>query len=135
MEEQWKKVNEFPRYSVSNLGRVRREAHVRTNKNGAFVKVPQKMMRLQKSPNCKYPSYVAISVDLRNDRGNRKTVRVSRLVATAFVLNPDSFPIVNHLDSNPQNNHFENLEWTTHGGNNEHCKKKGARENWRTEGH
>jgi hypothetical protein len=39
MEEQWKKVDEFPRYSASNLGRVRREAHVRTNENGVFVKV------------------------------------------------------------------------------------------------
>jgi hypothetical protein len=82
------------------------------------------MMRLQKSPNNKYPSYIAISVDLRNGTG-RRTVRVSRVVATAFIPNPNNFPIVDHLDSNPQNNRVDNLEWTTHSGNNEHCKNEG----------
>lgn len=81
-------------------------------------------MKLQRSPNNKYPSYIAISVDLRNEAG-RRTVRVSRLVATAFVPNPNNFPIVNHLDNNPQNNRADNLEWTTYSGNNKHCKNEG----------
>ena len=39
---------------------------------------------------------------------------VHRLVATAFVPNPNQFPIINHKDENPGNNHADNLEWCTH---------------------
>lgn len=48
-----------------------------------------------------------------------------RLVARAFVGGYEDGMIVNHLDSNPQNNHYTNLEWTTHQGNTQHCIKAG----------
>ena len=46
---------------------------------------------------------------------NGKTVKyyVHRLVAAAYLENPNSLPVVNHLDNNKLNNHFTNLEWTT----------------------
>jgi hypothetical protein len=125
MEEQWEAVAEFPRYLVSNLGRVKRRAHDRTNKSGSVTKVFEKLMRSRPMPNNKCPSYVAIGIDLRKEGGDRKTVRVSRLVATAFVPNPDSLPVVNHIDSNPANNQADNLEWTTLKGNSQHCVKSG----------
>lgn len=42
-----------------------------------------------------------------------KSFRVHRLVALAFIPNPNNYPIVNHKDENPGNNFFKNLEWCT----------------------
>lgn len=53
---------------------------------------------------------------------------VHRLVAEAYVPNPDNKPCVNHKDCNPENNHYLNLEWVTHKENNnyaEHGRKNG----------
>lgn len=49
--------------------------------------------------------------------GNRKTERVHRLVAKAFIPNPDNLPEVNHKDFNRANNCVSNLEWCTHNQN------------------
>jgi hypothetical protein len=125
MEERWREVADFPRYLVSNLGRIKRRAHIRRNTNGRTCRIPEKLMRTRQAPNNKYPNYIAIAVDLRKEGGERKTVRVSRLVATAFVPNPSGFPVVNHIDNNPKNNRADNLEWTTYQGNSDHCKREG----------
>ena len=52
--------------------------------------------------------------------GNVKSMRVHRLVAMAFLPNPNSKPHVNHLDGNKHNNHFTNLEWCTPSENELH---------------
>lgn len=59
------------------------------------------------------------SVQLRKN-GSTKPQMVHRLVALAFVENPDNKPIVNHKDRNKTNNHASNLEWCTHKENSEH---------------
>lgn len=51
--------------------------------------------------------------------------RVHRLVATAYVPNPDDLPVVNHLDGNKLNPYYGNLEWTTPKGNAEHASRTG----------
>lgn len=56
----------------------------------------------------------------------RRTAKVHREVANAYVPNPDLLPVVNHLDGNKQNNHPSNLEWTTVSGNTKHAYELGA---------
>lgn len=55
----------------------------------------------------------------------RVIARVHRLVATAFIPNPNGFPVVNHLDSNRLNNNVENLEWCTQWSNLKHAADLG----------
>ena len=61
----------------------------------------------------KNTGYTRIGVD-------KKTYRIHRLVAQAFIPNPNNFPEVNHKDKNKANNHIDNLEWCTHRENIEH---------------
>ena len=51
-------------------------------------------------------------VNLKKD-GIEKTMQVHRLVALAFLPNPQNKPEVNHIDENKENNNVDNLEWVT----------------------
>lgn len=53
-----------------------------------------------------------LTVNLKKD-GKYTNTKIHRLVATAFLQNPDNLPEVNHKDENKANNHVENLEWCT----------------------
>ena len=63
--------------------------------------------RIKKGINQGYVMY-----DLFKDN-KRKTVRLHRLVAEAFIPNPENKPEVNHIDHNTDNNYADNLEWVT----------------------
>lgn len=66
-----------------------------------------------------------------NNRGylsvvvRRKTHMLHRLVAQAFIPNPEGKPFVNHIDGNKLNNHVDNLEWCTTAENNQHARETG----------
>lgn len=45
--------------------------------------------------------------------GKVRRFSIHRLVATAFISNPNNYPCINHKDENPSNNHMDNLEWCT----------------------
>lgn len=59
--------------------------------------------------------------------GQRKYASVHRLVAKAFLPNPNNYPVVNHRDGNKYNNHVSNLEWVTYSENNLHALRTGLR--------
>lgn len=74
--------------------------------------------------------YVVIKI-----HGNQKAYHVHKLVALAFIPNPNNLPIVNHIDENPLNNNVNNLEWCTYFYNNTYNdvqKKRGEKIKGRT---
>lgn len=115
-QEIWKDIEGFNGiYQVSNLGRVRSLDHYRnTHRNGkgrAFVK--GRIMTPYKKPN----GYLAYSFHNKSGVSSKK-MSAQRLVATAFIPNPNNLPCVNHKDENPSNNNVDNLEWCTYAYNN-----------------
>lgn len=58
--------------------------------------------------------------------GNRSQYRVHRIVAEAFIPNPDGLPEVNHKDNDRTNNHVDNLEWCTHRYNIQYAIDSGS---------
>lgn len=54
------------------------------------------------------------SVELFGKNGESKRLLIHRIVAMAFIPNPNNYTEINHKDENPLNNHVDNLEWCTH---------------------
>jgi len=116
----WKDVEGY-----ENLYQVSTDGLVRTSHKGLW-----EMLSAGRKKHGYY------SVLLHKD-GKRKNMLIHRLVAKAFLPNPNNYPYINHKDENPSNNHVDNLEWCTASYNNsygEHPKKvsKAAKERTRT---
>lgn len=107
MTEEWKNIEGYQNYSVSNLGNVRND---RTG-------------RLLKPSKCGgYRSYYQVAL-YRGTHASRKCIQVHRIVAETFIPNPYNFPEVNHIDGNGFNNCVSNLEWIGHKDNLIHAYK------------
>ena len=92
-------------YSISSEGRVRNDE---TNK-----------MKTMDATSDGYHK-----VDLYSN-GKRTSVRVHRLVAEAFIPNPNKLPQINHIDGNKENNNVKNLEWVNNSQNMIHAYRTG----------
>lgn len=105
--DNWKKVKGYEeQYLINNDGEV-------------YSLLSNKVLK----PNYMTTGY--LSVELFKN-GKRKRCSIHRLVAEAFIDNPDNLPCVNHKDENKQNNNVENLEWCTYKYNSNYgtCKEK-----------
>lgn len=64
-------------------------------------------------------------ITMKDIYGKRRHPKIHRLVALAFLSNPDNKPQINHIDGNKENNSVKNLEWATNGENQKHAFKLG----------
>lgn len=94
MKEEYKKINNFSHYRIYNDGKIYSE----------FI---NKFITPTEDSN----GYLQNTIV--DDFGNRKTIKNHRLVAIAFLPNPNNYPDVNHKDFNRKNNNIKNLEWCT----------------------
>ena len=100
MNEEWRDIEGYEGlYQISNLGRVR-SLNCRGHKGCIGILTPRldgkgyEMVALYKE-------------------GKARNTKVHRLVAQAFIPNPNNYPQVNHKDENKTNNDVKNLEWCT----------------------
>lgn len=118
MEEIWKDVDGYEGlYQVSNFGRIKSLEFLKGAKNGSFQKSPSKI--LKQTTNQKGYNVVVL---YKNKKG--KMFQVHRLVALAFIPNPENLPVINHKDENPQNCSVDNLEWCTQKYNCQYSNNK-----------
>jgi hypothetical protein len=114
-EEIWKDIIGFEGYyQVSNFGNVKSlDRLIISNRSSQRLK-SQAIKKTNRSGRGDY--FVVILY--KNSIG--KTMYVHRLVARAFIPNPENKQQVNHMDGNSTNNHYSNLEWNTVSENNTH---------------
>lgn len=133
MQEIWKDVIGYEGlYQVSNFGNVKscRRTIIRKNRSHGYNKYPvsEKVLTPVNQGNGYYRVRLQKGVD-------SKFKLVHRLVAEAFIPNPDNLPCVNHKDENPSNNSMNNLEWCSYYYNNHYNNATahridGVKQNW-----
>jgi hypothetical protein len=113
--EIWKEITNFSNYEISNYGNIK-------NKYNQHILNPQLVS-----------SYFTIGII--DDNGNRKSLRIHRLVALMFIPNPHNKYTVNHINHIKTDNHVKNLEWMTQKEQNNHsiknAKPQNNRQVWR----
>lgn len=120
MKEEWRDIPGFKyHYQVSRSGGVRKIYKVKTrSKNVPFI---TKVAILNGGRGSNGYEFVDLT---RNTMKSERFLR-HRLVAQAFISNPNNLPVVNHKDGNIHNNCAENLEWCTQSYNLAHAVKIG----------
>ena len=122
LNEIWKPIKGYESlYEVSNYGRVKALAR-RKNCNRGYGIIKEHIM---KPNNCDRGGYYR--VPLTGTNHIKKYYLVHRLVAEAFIPNPDNLPEVNHKDSNKANNNIKNLEWCSRTYNIKYGYENGER--------
>ena len=96
--EIWKEIKDYPSYQVSNLGRVKIDNY----KNQRIESLVSER---------RYKNGRRTVVLYKNKKSHEE--ELSRIVAKAFISNPENKPLVYHLDGNRTNNKVENLAWMT----------------------
>lgn len=109
-DEIWRTTLEDENIEVSSLGNVRRKSYTIQLK-GNTTEIPAQILRPML-----YGRYLYVNF------GN-KSFPVHRLVAEAFIDNPNNYSTVIHKDGNALNNSVNNLEWSSRSNNMKNCRK------------
>lgn len=112
--EEWKEIKDFPLYEVSTTGRIRKATTKR-------IKVPEKSKI----------GYLTIRLSY-GVAGKGKHLNIHKLVAEAFLDNPNNYPCINHIDGDKTNNNVSNLEWCSYSHNNKHAYDTGLKTAYKT---
>lgn len=105
MNEIWKDILDYEGlYQVSSMGRVKSLERYSYKGNRSVQRLKTRILKA----GIRKDGY--LTVVLRKD-GKSTSYLVHRLVASAFICNPNGFNVVNHKDENKQNNDVRNLEW------------------------
>lgn len=108
LKEKWLDIEGYEGlYQVSNFGRIKSLAKQIWNGKG-YRSVSDKIMEPRKNKN--RGEYFIINL---SKNGIKRTFRLHRLVAEAFLPNPKNKRTVNHINNNPEDNRVGNLEWAT----------------------
>lgn len=102
MEEKWLDIKDYEGlYQISNLGKVKS-----LEKKAGFSNRKERILKQHLDKD----GYVKVYLCKNN---KVKFLSIHRLIAEAFIPNPNNLPQINHKDENKANNKIENLEWCT----------------------
>lgn len=103
--ERWKPIKDYEGiYEVSSWGRVRSVDREKIQPSRWGHDIVKHYKGVVRTPIPHKDGYLVVSICGKNKL-------IHRLVAEAFIPNPNNLPIINHKDENPANNHVSNLEW------------------------
>ena len=107
-------------YEITDNGKVICLPRKKKNINGYFITNYYETFGHKNSK-----GYMVINLTSDNKNIKKKNVLIHRLVAEAFIPNPNNYPYVNHKDGNKANNCVDNLEWCNNSMNQLHAFSKG----------
>ena len=114
MKEIWKDIKGYEGlYQISNTGKIKSLERYKDNHSKKQL-VKEKIRKQIISKTGYYTCMLT-------KNGNLKLFKVHRIVAEAFIPNPNNYPIINHIDGNKLNNNVSNLEWCTRSENQKHA--------------
>ena len=121
MTEIWKSIPGFEGYyEVSNLGRVKSLDRKMISQKGTLFLKPGRIRKLVPNYATGYLTVILCGKNMK------KTMPVHRLVALAFLENPQHCECVNHKNEDKHDNMVDNLEWCSKAYNNAYGKRKKA---------
>lgn len=129
MEEIWKPVKGFEGvYEISSKGNIksldRIVEKINYSKLGNSFVQQQKVKGKVLIPSKDKYGYLRLSTQVE---GKRYSFKLHRLVAEAFIPNPNNKPCINHISGVKDDNRVENLEWCTYSENNQHAIDSGLK--------
>ncbi len=116
--EQWKIIEEFPNYLVSNRGRIISKKRIVLKSDGSKQPIRARYLKI---------NYDAIGYPMVNlsKMGKQRTKTIHRLMLIAFTPNPENKPMTNHINGIKDDNRIGNLEWVSAKENTQHAFKIG----------